>query len=161
MSCCFRNHRSVPSDERPSTTINSTGSSVILLTEATARVKRERRFRVGIITVTRGDFMNARLLTACTAYSEHRVHPVFSSPGTGRVEWRRDRFRPTASCVSALSSIVANGHQVLPTFPLDATRVRHWRRDKCQRDPIIQRPLSLLLRGSDSSVIANDFGVVR
>jgi uncharacterized membrane protein YoaK (UPF0700 family) len=27
---------------------------------------------------------------------------------TGRVEWRRDRFRPTASCVSALSSIVAN-----------------------------------------------------
>jgi len=36
---------------------------------------------------------------------------------TGRVEWRRDRFRPMASCVSALSSIVANGHQVLPTFP--------------------------------------------
>jgi len=38
-------------------------------------------------------------------------------PLGGRVEWRRDRFRPMASCVSALSSIVANGHQVLPTFP--------------------------------------------
>ena len=37
--------------------------------------------------------------------------------GTDRVEQRRDRFRPMASCVSALSSIVANGHQVLPTFP--------------------------------------------
>ena len=36
---------------------------------------------------------------------------------TGRVEWRRDRFRSMASCVSALSSIVANGHQVVPTFP--------------------------------------------
>jgi hypothetical protein len=36
---------------------------------------------------------------------------------TGRVERRRDRFRPLASCVSALSSFVANGHQVLPTFP--------------------------------------------
>jgi RNA polymerase sigma-70 factor (ECF subfamily) len=33
----------------------------------------------------------------------------------GRVERRRERFRPMASCVSALSSIVANGHQVLPT----------------------------------------------
>jgi len=36
---------------------------------------------------------------------------------TGRVERRRDRFRPMASSVSALSSIVANGHQILPTFP--------------------------------------------
>jgi hypothetical protein len=36
---------------------------------------------------------------------------------TGGVERRRDRFRPMASSVSALSSIVANGHQVLPTFP--------------------------------------------
>src|ERR1017187_8974598 len=36
---------------------------------------------------------------------------------TGRVERRRDRFRPMDSCVSALSSIVANGHQVPPTFP--------------------------------------------
>jgi hypothetical protein len=35
---------------------------------------------------------------------------------TGRVEQRRDRFRPMASCVSALPSIVANGHQVLPSF---------------------------------------------
>src|ERR1017187_939527 len=36
---------------------------------------------------------------------------------TGRVERRRDRFRPMASSVSALSSIAANGHQVVPTFP--------------------------------------------
>jgi hypothetical protein len=36
---------------------------------------------------------------------------------TGRVERRRDWFRPMAPCLSALSSIVANGHQVLPTFP--------------------------------------------
>jgi hypothetical protein len=35
----------------------------------------------------------------------------------GRVERRRDWFRPMASSVSALSSIVAYGHQVLPTFP--------------------------------------------
>ena len=41
----------------------------------------------------------------------------FREGETGRVERRRDRFRPMASCVSALSSIVANGHQVLPTFP--------------------------------------------
>ena len=36
---------------------------------------------------------------------------------TCRVERRRDRFRPMASSVSALSSTVANGHQVLPMFP--------------------------------------------
>ena len=36
---------------------------------------------------------------------------------TGRVERRRDRFRPMASCVSALSSIVANSPRVMPTFP--------------------------------------------
>jgi len=35
----------------------------------------------------------------------------------GRVERRRDWFRPMASAVSALSSIVANGHQILPSFP--------------------------------------------
>lgn|SRR5882724_9872850 len=35
----------------------------------------------------------------------------------GRVERRRDRFRPMASFVSALSSIVANSLQVMPTFP--------------------------------------------
>jgi hypothetical protein len=35
----------------------------------------------------------------------------------GRVGWRCEQFRPMASCVSALSSIVANGHQVLPSFP--------------------------------------------
>lgn len=35
----------------------------------------------------------------------------------GRVEWGRARFRPMASDVSALSGIVANGHQVMPTFP--------------------------------------------
>ena len=33
-----------------------------------------------------------------------------------RVEWRRARFRPMTSDVSALSSVVANGHQALPTF---------------------------------------------
>ena len=38
-------------------------------------------------------------------------------PSTGRVERRRDRFRPMASCVFARSSMVANGPQVLPTFP--------------------------------------------
>src|SRR5262245_59536932 len=35
---------------------------------------------------------------------------------SGRVERRRDRFRPMASDVSALSSIVANGHQVMRRF---------------------------------------------
>jgi len=35
----------------------------------------------------------------------------------GRVGWGRGRFRPMASDVSALSRIVANGHQVVPTFP--------------------------------------------
>jgi len=32
----------------------------------------------------------------------------------GRVEWRRAQFRPTASVVSALSSIVANNRQAMP-----------------------------------------------
>jgi hypothetical protein len=36
---------------------------------------------------------------------------------SGRVERRRDRFRPMASFVSALSSIVANSPRVMPTFP--------------------------------------------
>jgi len=36
---------------------------------------------------------------------------------TGRVEQRCDWFRPMASAVSALSSLVANGHQILPSFP--------------------------------------------
>ena len=36
---------------------------------------------------------------------------------SGRVERGRARVRPTASCVSALSSIVANDPQVIPTFP--------------------------------------------
>ena len=35
---------------------------------------------------------------------------------SGRVARRRDWFRPMASAVSALSSIVANGHQILPPF---------------------------------------------
>ena len=39
------------------------------------------------------------------------------APSSGRVEWGRAQFRPMASNVSALSSIVANGHQVMPTFP--------------------------------------------
>jgi hypothetical protein len=34
-----------------------------------------------------------------------------------RTERRRDRFKPMASCVSALASMVANGHQVCPMFP--------------------------------------------
>src|SRR4029434_6945093 len=38
-----------------------------------------------------------------------------SLPFTGRVERRRGRFRPMASDVSALSSIVANCHQVMPS----------------------------------------------
>ncbi len=33
------------------------------------------------------------------------------------MERRRDRLRPMASCVSALSSIVANSPRVMPTFP--------------------------------------------
>jgi len=33
------------------------------------------------------------------------------------VQRRRDRFRPMASCVAALASVVANSQQVLPTFP--------------------------------------------
>ena len=36
---------------------------------------------------------------------------------SGRVGWGRAWFRPMASNVSALSSIVANGHQVMPTVP--------------------------------------------
>src|ERR1700690_1909861 len=43
----------------------------------------------------------------------HRGGPDSS----GRVEWGRAQFRPMASDVSALSSIVAKGHQVMPTFP--------------------------------------------
>ena len=42
-------------------------------------------------------------------------HP--DGPSSGRVEWGRAQFRPMASDVSALSGIVANGHQVVPTFP--------------------------------------------
>jgi hypothetical protein len=48
------------------------------------------------------------------------VFPIWGfeySYNTGRVERRRDRFRPMASAVSALSSIVANGHQIVPTVP--------------------------------------------
>jgi len=37
-------------------------------------------------------------------------------PG-GRVEWRRARVRSATSIVSALSSGVANGCQIIPTFP--------------------------------------------
>jgi hypothetical protein len=37
--------------------------------------------------------------------------------GTRRVEQRRAWFRPTASCVSALSSFVANSPQAIPAFP--------------------------------------------
>jgi hypothetical protein len=36
---------------------------------------------------------------------------------TGRVEWRRGKFRSMASNVSTLSSIVANGHQTVLSFP--------------------------------------------
>ena len=52
---------------------------------------------------------NARLvLRSRSSIQNHR---------NGRVERRRDRFRPMASFVSALSSIVANSPRVLPTFP--------------------------------------------
>ena len=44
-------------------------------------------------------------------------NPAWTELITGRVGQRRDQFRPMASFVSALSSIVANGHQVVPTFP--------------------------------------------
>jgi hypothetical protein len=40
----------------------------------------------------------------------------FNDQNIGRVERRRDRFRPRASFVSALSSIEANGDQIIPTF---------------------------------------------
>jgi hypothetical protein len=46
-----------------------------------------------------------------------RVGNGSPEPSGGRVDRRRDRFRPMASSVSVLSSIVPNGHQVLPTFP--------------------------------------------
>src|ERR1019366_6215090 len=49
-------------------------------------------------------------------YVESTLH--YSSCNTvGRVERRRDRFRPMASFVSALSSIVANSPRVMPKFP--------------------------------------------
>ena len=45
------------------------------------------------------------------------INPLWVERYGGRVERRRDRFRPMDSDVSALSGIVANSHQVLPTFP--------------------------------------------
>jgi hypothetical protein len=51
----------------------------------------------------------------CTFRSRYTIRAVRRS--IGRVERRRDRFRPMASAVSALSSIVANGHQTVPTVP--------------------------------------------
>src|ERR1039458_6565 len=50
-------------------------------------------------------------ISNCKEYRRQKTTDI------GRVERRRDRFRPMASAVSALSSIVATGHQVLPTFP--------------------------------------------
>jgi len=53
----------------------------------------------------------AKALVVGAIYGRRRVS------ASGRVERRRDRFRPMASFVSALSSIVANSLQVMPTFP--------------------------------------------
>ena len=54
----------------------------------------------------------------CVLFPCERFHSSLSKySSTSRVEWRRDRFRPMGSCVSALSSIVANSPRVLPTFP--------------------------------------------
>jgi len=61
--------------------------------------------------------------SAPAPWPDMRRGPGRTSAGTpkrchrGRVERRRDRFRPMASFVSALSSIVANSLQVMPTFP--------------------------------------------
>jgi hypothetical protein len=41
-----------------------------------------------------------------------------------RVEQRRAKVRPTTSDVSALSRIVANSHQAMPTFPLPPLKFR-------------------------------------
>src|ERR1035438_6121363 len=70
----------------------------------------------------RGDILDSRLgLTVRMVKQLARADALAKVDGergvTGRLERRRDRFRSMASCVSALSSIVANGHQVLPSFP--------------------------------------------
>ena len=58
------------------------------------------------------------LLCLCSIPRRVNASQIYYIALTGRVERRRDRFRPMASCVSALSSIVAKGHQVVPTIPL-------------------------------------------
>jgi hypothetical protein len=50
-------------------------------------------------------------------YTSHASFFTTERSSSGRVGRGRARFRPMASDVSALSSIVANGHQVMPTFP--------------------------------------------
>ena len=42
----------------------------------------------------------------------------------GRVEQRRGMIRPVTSDVTALSSVVANGHQAIHSFPLLSLKVR-------------------------------------
>ena len=54
--------------------------------------------------------------TTCTVQAG-RTLPLNKMKNNGRAERRRDWFRPMASSVSALSSIVANGLQILPSFP--------------------------------------------
>ena len=55
---------------------------------------------------------------ACNLYDSLAAKALWAaSANPGRVEWERARFRPMASDVSALSGIVANGHQIMPTFP--------------------------------------------
>ena len=72
---------------------------------------------------------------ACGAWRHSREKVIPGKPkhgcfcgrnpaASGRVEQRRAMLRPMTSVVSALSSIVANGHQAIHTFPLPPLRFR-------------------------------------
>ena len=69
------------------------------------------------------DFQPAALESIPAIRARHNIGNVLPRPTRsdqplgGRVERRCDQFRPMASAVSALSSIVANGHQIVPTVP--------------------------------------------
>jgi hypothetical protein len=71
----------------------------------------ERRHLAGSCAVTNKSVRSAWL--------EHRASITTRRQDAGavRVEQRRALFAPTASCVSALSSFVANSHQTVPAFP--------------------------------------------
>ena len=62
--------------------------------------------------------MNIMTKTAVLVLNRNWQAINVRTPQIGRIGRKRDRFRPMASYVSALSSIVADGHQVLPTFVL-------------------------------------------